>query len=247
MSGVETSPFGITASTKRNEETSTAAQFGITPISSFGASLSTTAKSPFASSSSSNVGFGNSPATPFGQQSSANSTFGQRSQPLVSPVGQSSSSTLSSFGNSAGAGYHTFGGKTAREILTSFYQQRNPSKISEVDKLIAKYAGNEEQLLRNLAKKYNLDPSYFGLSTESAPVFGTTSLGGQVQPFGQTTQSSGGSAAFGSSGFASLAQSVPGNTGGFGSLSPAQATNSFSALNSSGFGSSATPFGAPRR
>lgn len=158
---------------------------------------------------------------------------------MASPFGQSSSPTVSSFGTLAGPGGRTFGGKTAREILIAFYQQRNPSKVSEVDKLLAKYAGNEEQLLRNLAKKYSLDPSYFGLSSTSVPVFGSASIVGQSQPFGQTNQSSSGSAAFGTTGFGSLAQSVQGNTGGFGSLQSTQTANTF--------GSSASPFGAPRR
>jgi hypothetical protein len=33
----------------------------------------------------------------------------------------------------------TFGGKSPRELLTSFYQEKNPSKISDVDTLLAKY------------------------------------------------------------------------------------------------------------
>lgn len=235
------------ASFKSTELTSTVAPFGATPMSSFSASPTTATNSPFGSTSSSTPGFGNSPSTPFGQKTSTNSAFGQLSQPIASPFGQSSSPMGSSFGNLAGSGCRTFGGKTTREILITFYQQRNPSKISEVDKVLAKYAGNEEHLLRNLAKKYNLDPSYFGLTTTSVPVFGSTSGVGQSQPFGQTNQSSGGTAAFGSSGFASLAQSVQSNTGGFGTVPSTQASNTFSGLSNARYGSSATPFGAPRR
>lgn len=32
-----------------------------------------------------------------------------------------------------------FGGKTARELLTAFYQEKNPSKISDVDNVLLKY------------------------------------------------------------------------------------------------------------
>lgn len=89
-------------------------------------------------------------------------------------------------------------GKSPRDILRSFYEQRNPSKLNELDKVLAKYQGNEDQLFRNLAKKYNLDPSYFEVqaaggsssvvpsqSFASPTVFGQPSvLGGGPSPLG---------------------------------------------------------------
>ena len=48
-------------------------------------------------------------------------------------------------------------GRNLRDILTSFYQIHNPDRVGEVDKIINKYAGHEEQLFVNLAKKYNVD------------------------------------------------------------------------------------------
>ena len=57
-----------------------------------------------------------------------------------------------------------FKGKTARELLTEFYSKNNPEKIPEVEKLLNKYKGEEEHLFRNLALKYNIDPSDFGLN-----------------------------------------------------------------------------------
>jgi len=76
----------------------------------------------------------------------------------------------------AGGGASAFGGRNPRDMLTAFYQQYNPSKLAEVDRLLVKYQGKEEQMFRNLAKKYNLNPSVFGLS--ATPSFGSTPVGG---------------------------------------------------------------------
>jgi len=241
------SPFGVT----KPSIATTPSPFGGTPPAPFGGS--TSSSTPFNSSSQ---GFGKPTASPFGQQAPAASPFGQTSQPVVSPYGKASTP---SFPATTGGGA-TFGGKTAREILLAFYQQRNPSKISEVDKLLAKYAGKEELLLRNLAKKYNLDPSLFGLSTAPTPTFGSSVPMGQSSAFGQTAPAIGGGG-FGStapsSGFGSFGQAAQTNPGGFGSLSagnsngfgpsapvPAPVASGFG--NTTGFGSS-SPFGAARR
>jgi len=61
------------------------------------------------------------------------------------------------------------GGQSPRDILVAFYQKYNPTKLSDVDHLLTKYQGREETLFRNLAKKYNLDPSCFGLKHSSQP------------------------------------------------------------------------------
>lgn len=217
------SPF---ASTTQAPQPST---FGSSTASS--AALPFGSKSPFGSTSTpygdsatGTSGFTQAVTSPFGQQQ-ANSAapFGQSNQSAASPFGQTPTPTASiaiAFGHNPSAGSGTkFDGKTPREILTAFYQQRNPSKITEIDKVIAKYAGKEESLLRNLAKKYNLDPTgtYFGLSaaplTPSAPAttgFGVATLLGQSAQFGTSLS--------------------VGNDGGFGSFASAPST---------GFGSGA--------
>jgi len=129
-----------------------------------------------------------------------------------------------------------FGGKTPRELLTAFYQHTNPSKLSEVDKVLTKYSGQEEKLFRNLAQKYNVNPSVFGIPTQQP-------TGGSVSQFGTT----GGAATFGGTGF----QSNP--TPQFGSPTPfgGPATTAAGPFNpvpqfgssGSGLGQSQTQFG----
>ena len=170
--------------------------------------------------------------------------------------------TTTSFG---GAGNNTsvgrmFGGKTARDIVYAFYQKYNPTKVADVDKVLQKYTGKEEQLLRNLAKKYNVDPTLLGLPPQRGGTL-TAAPGG----FGQVSGLGGGSSGFAShassstpSTFGSFASSNQ-TSSGFGGLSGAgpQSTfngagaasntgfSSFGSNPSSGFGSS--PFGAARR
>jgi hypothetical protein len=103
-----------------------------------------------------------------------------------------------------------FGGRSPRDLLTFFYQQKNPSKLAEIDNVLRKYQGNEELLFRNLSKKYNLDPSIFGLPVAlAAGAFGGSASSiapspmGFGQPsalggFGQTPATLGGGGAFGS-------------------------------------------------
>lgn len=51
---------------------------------------------------------------------------------------------------------------SAKEKLIAFYTDHNQSKLGDVDKTLAKYAGKEEQLFMNLAKRYDASPSIFG-------------------------------------------------------------------------------------
>jgi hypothetical protein len=158
----------------------------------------------------------------------------------------------------------TFQGRTAREMLVSFYQQKNPSKVAEVDKLLGKYRGNEEQMFRNLAKKYQLDPSVFGLpaappapaggfgSPQPGPVaFGQQSTLG-ASPFGQQS-TPGGASPFGqSSGFG---QQPAAGFGGGPAASSGSSAHTFGSGTGATFGapsfgtlahsSSPSPFGAP--
>jgi hypothetical protein len=170
--------------------------------------------------------------------------------------------SLSSVAPTGAPGGALFGGRSPRDLLTSFYQQKNPSKLAEIDFVLNKYQGNEEHLFRNLSKKYNLDPSVFGLP--SAPVVGafgasTSSIApspvGFGQPsalggFGQTPAALGGGGIFGS-------PAAPPTNTGFGVAPPSSAFggSSTAGFGASGFGSlahSSTPpapgyagFGSP--
>jgi hypothetical protein len=276
------SPFGQPSSTFGN---SSLTGMAASPFDSSKAKQGT----PFGSTSAianaplgTNSGFGSS-ATPFGisnnstsispfnqNQSTSQSPFGAKVTTSTTPFGQSVSPTP--FSTSTTSAASSFGGKSAKEILTSFYQQHNPSKIDEIDKLLQKYAGNEEQLFRNLAKKYNMDPSMFGVTSNApAPSFGSQSAFGQPSTpatssgfgssafgqssalgnsggFGQSAPSFGQTSGFGamssgpSSGFASFSQSTQGT--GFGGLSGS--TPAFGSPGG-GFGASSSPFGSARR
>jgi hypothetical protein len=198
-------------------------------------------QTPFGSSSNPSP-FGSHQTASFGQTSSS---FGGNAS-----IPQGSTSTFTSA---------NIGGRSVRDIVLEFYQKHNPTKVGEVDKLLEKYKGNEELMLRNLAKKYNIDVTTLGLSNSSttgqtsgfsASSFGQTSgLGGSssqtggFSTFGSFQNSGGTQNTFGSvahqggggSGFGSLAaqQTVSGG-GGFGS--------SFGG-NSGGFSSFATSGG----
>ena len=153
-------------------------------------------------------------------------------------------------------------GKSARDLLTSFYQERDPSKLPNVEKVLQKYQGNEETMFRNLAKKYGIDPSKFGVAAAPpANAFGSPSAGmpsafsASGSTFGQ--QSTLGSAAGGPSmlssmsgghAFGSAAGGPPMGGTSFGSLAGGGGTGGFGGQTP--FGAPApmsTPFGAPRR
>ena len=131
--------------------------------------------------------------------------------------------------------------------------------------------GREEELFRNLAKKYSLDPSIFGLSsasTVSTNSATTPGISGMPLAFGQPTPLGGGTpfgmvlpstpsfgsppGAFGQT-FGSAGASTMGSSS-FGALAGAPAQPGFGALASpqGAFGASppfggSSPFGAPRR
>jgi hypothetical protein len=196
--------------------------------------------------------------SPFGSFTSSSvpmsSPFGQSSLPAVTQTPFSTTQITSPTGVST-SGNAQVSSRSARDILYSFYQQHNPQKVAEVDKLLGKYQGNEEQMFRNLAKKYNMDPSVFGLP--AAVSIGMTGLAATSGGFGQPAAIGGGpmfgsksspatTPAFGGNAFSSA--TTPSTGFGFGSLAQAPATpgfGSFNSTNNSPFGS--TPFGAARR
>lgn len=235
--------------------------FGGTMNTAFG-NTSTPTKNPFGSpsaqTSTASFGFESNAKTAFGQSPVPVSTpFGVNPPPSaigVSPNFTGQSPAPTSFGvnppSTVISASSSFAQKSARELLLAFYQQNNPTKVSEVDKLLGKYAGKEEQMFRNLAKKYNVDPSLFGLKS-AASSFGQSGGLGSPGPFGHTSGLSGSVAgSFGSQshgGFGSFAQ--PGQaTGGFASLAatsptPTASTGGFSSFSAA----SPNPFGAARR
>jgi len=281
-STISSSPFGSSAPSSSPFGTS-AAGSGASKTGMF----QSTSQSPFASSNAqtSSTPFGNTstPAqSPFGNVSASANT----SSPFGSTGGLSSASPFGSttaqtpFGASSPSpmqpnSQRLFNGKSARDLLHQFYQEKNPSKVAEVDKLLAKYSGKEEQMFRNLAKKYQLDPSVFGIapgaptstsgfgSPAATPGFGQPStMGTGASPFGQNSGGFGQPSTLGGGGSSMLSPKPPGQTfgsgatagfgaSGFGSLS--QSSPSPFGGQPSGFGSSApqygspSPFGAPRR
>jgi hypothetical protein len=249
---MQTSPFGNTV--EKDEPKSPFPSFGSQTTAPF---ASNDSKSPFGSSSAAPAAsFGNSSSTGFGGFGGAASSFGQGPSPFSkSPFGSDSSSAQSSA---------KFGGRNPRDLLVSFYQSHNPAKVAEVDKTLAKYAGKEELLFLNLAKKYNVDPAQFGVnaSQASAPsptpgfgsvpasTFGSQSQGFGAPSFGAPAVLGGGSGGFGSAPAAGFANAGPsafgssvGFSGGFGSLAAASGGSAFGAAQPS----SSTPFGAARR
>ena len=230
--GVSKSPFG--GENKSPFSSSGAATTAsATSTSAFGGGAGD--KSPFSSTTTP----GPAPAmSPF-SSTSGNATFGMgTSGSSPSPFGAPASATpFSSSAATFGAGSTfgqgpaaapaavKFGGRNPRDILVSFYQQHNPSKLNDIDKVLTKYAGKEEQLFLNLAKKYNLDPAMFGVS---AP-----------QPAAAPPASGSGT------GFGAFASAGQGG-GGFHSLASAPAAGAFGGFGG-GFGGSTpqpSPFGA---
>lgn len=264
------SPFGSTPATQ-------ASPFGTSQTSTstpFGTSSSDAKKSIFGSSNA-------APSTsPFSSNAApAPSSFSSNTAPAPSPFGRNAvggfASNAGGFGSNSATQAPKFGGRNPRDLLVSFYQTHNPAKLGEVDKTLTKYAGKEEQLFINLAKKYNVDPAQFGVSAQqatqpqpsgfasspAAPAFGSQS-GFGTPSFGSPGVLGGG-APLGSGGFGSSGSGGFGSTsnagGGFASVSGGSTFGSLAAGgNSTGFGGTSasfantgfggsSPFGAARR
>jgi len=173
--------------------------------------------------------FGSNPS-PFGGVATG-SVFGGGNVPNAAPF------SIGQFGlaPSAGAAFVQAKGSTKlrgrpnSDILASFYQTYNPSKVNQVGTILRKYAGREKQMFLALSKKYKVDPSMFGVSA-AQPKAGFGNSAG----FGVATPGTG----FGSStgGFGLIAQ-----TGGFGALASSTATGFGGSTQSSSFGPTA-PF-----
>ncbi|GAX23611.1 hypothetical protein FisN_12Hh183 [Fistulifera solaris] len=195
-------------------------------------------------------GFGNTSASNFGLSTTSSLSFGGNTVFSASQSPFSAPSSNTPFGSANAIQTQStsapmFNGKSARELLVEFYRNHNPAKVDEADRLLEKYHGNEEALFRNLAKKYNLDPSIFGLT--SAPALapggfgshsslGTGGLGGSTV-FGGVTSTP---TPFGSSGFGSA--SPLGQSSVFGSAPVTASTTPSGSVFGAAAGS--TSFGA---
>lgn len=225
-------PFGGTKGA-----TSTPSPFGASSIQS----SSTPVPAPF----------GNQPTQPsvFGSSGGFSGTTSNISS--AGPFSGSASSSTPFGGQAPSQKPQRFLGKSPKELLTTFYREKNPSKVHEVDKLLTKYAGNEEKLFQNLAAKYQLNPSVFGVGSALTPVqgFGQTSpLTGTISGgFGAISSSStspfGASSTPGMRGFGATASAASHQSTPFGSspnTKPATSPFSAHATNTSAFGSFAS-------
>ena len=57
---------------------------------------------------------------------------------------------------------------STRERVTRIYQQHNPSKLSDVDKVLEKYAGRDQELIEMLEEKYQVTPGAPTTSSSAA-------------------------------------------------------------------------------
>lgn len=85
---------------------------------------------------------------------------------------------------------------SAKDKLTQFYTDHNPTKLLDVDTTLKKYANKEDELFAKLAKNYSVDPSVFGPSKSFSTTIFTPSIrsGGAFAAYAATP----GMASFGS-------------------------------------------------
>ena len=175
------SPFGTTQT-----PAPAASPFGQTPAASpFGGSAP--APAPFGGSafgSPSTLGAGAAGTSAFGSTSSLGAGAAPAFGSAVEP------------GRRAGLrdqlGLRGRGRRRARSKVVEIYQKCNPTKLGEVDKLLAKYAGREAELVARLQKKYAAQ-----LGGGAAPAFGQPAALGGGSAFGATSTLGGGGATFG--------------------------------------------------
>eukprot|EP00931_Biecheleriopsis_adriatica_P102925 TRINITY_DN7782_c0_g1_i1.p1 TRINITY_DN7782_c0_g1~~TRINITY_DN7782_c0_g1_i1.p1 ORF type:complete len:2353 (-),score=629.77 TRINITY_DN7782_c0_g1_i1:22-7080(-) len=163
----------------------------------------------------------------FGAPASGGGLFGGGGMPAASPFGASTA---------APAGGSEALVNEVRQKVTQIYQQFNPTKLGEVESLLAKYRGKEQELYLKVCKKYNVNPP--PPLTSAAPqaagggAFGAPAQGGL---FGGQQPS-----AFG----APQGQQASPFGGGMSSSGFGAAASPFGGMSSSGFGGgAASPFG----
>lgn len=217
-----TSLFGADAMTvtpRKTEEAKPGSLFGADPPNNDGAMRDDVQQQPFGSggatapASGGNffgapAGFGAPAAvssTAFGAAPAAASTFGMAQQQPAPPA----------FGGG--------GGGDIRSKVLAIYQQCNPTKLGDVDKILLKYKGQEDKLLQNLQNKYaaqlggRMPAAAGGIPGAAGGAFGQPAFGAPT-PLGGPM----------------------GGGSGFGAPSQAQQTSSFAA-----YSNMSSQFGAP--
>ncbi len=135
-----------------------------------------------------------------------------------------------------------------QEKVEEIYRKYNPSKMSDIPKILEKYQGRENELITNLEKKYNISSSTPATSSpaiggSAAPPagmfnFGNTTGAPSSGLFGNNSSGFGKTSAFGAATTSSFSSpSSSSTTLGFGSTSSFGATSTFG---SSGFGATNT-------
>ena len=177
-------------------------------------------------------------------------------------------------GTGVGVGTNVFGGENQiAQQVHAFYLKHNPTKVDEIPKLLEKYRGQEQELLRKLEKKYGVaspisgifggigtgttSPSHFGSSPASS-IFGQQqTFGAGMNTFGQPTATSFGQPAatpfgqpaaspFGQPAATSFGQAATTPFGQSAATSFGQpAASPFGQPAAMSFGQAATPFGQP--
>lgn len=133
-----TSIFGSTSGVEATPTKSTQTK-PPKPPSPFGASSElSTAPSPFGASSSALTGQTTQTREPFGSpQPTSPSPFNTNA--TSSPFAKQSPGPLSSAQSMVANSEKKFNGKSARDMLTAFYTEKNPSKLSSIDDVLKKY------------------------------------------------------------------------------------------------------------
>jgi hypothetical protein len=137
-------------------------------ISSQGQSSSQMSSTP--ESSTSSTGMASTPfpsfPTPSGNSQSLPFMSTQPHSTFVPSSGIGSSTNSANFNTIPNATGPTFGGKSPRELLTAFYREKNPSKISDVDSLLIKYQVQINNLILFLyCTTFNSSNTVFKLSS----------------------------------------------------------------------------------
>ncbi|CAE7949118.1 unnamed protein product [Symbiodinium sp. KB8] len=131
-----------------------ASTFGVPQTSGGGLFGGAAAASPFGATSGGGLfGGGGASASPFGGAASGGGLFGGGAS--ASPFGGAASGGLFS---QAAAGGAMDVKQAYRERMIRIYQQHNPSKLNEIDQLMAKYVGQEHVMYLKICNKYKVQP-----------------------------------------------------------------------------------------
>lgn len=122
--------FGASASTPSAMSSGPSSPFGNSTMEPTTANVASTDPQKKPSTPSSSFGLA---ASPFGGGQPDQPAFGMQAAMPVPPTGPTATEK-------------TFNGKSAREMLTSFYQERNPGKLGDIDGVLKKYMVRRKQI-----------------------------------------------------------------------------------------------------